>query len=494
MIQSLVSRTLIAFSLFALHLPATAQDLDRQRVFAEGEKLMNDAIANGASIYAPKTFQNGLKAYNHAAEDYGKGDKLVDVQAELKQSAQYFMKAIEISTLGKDVFASVMKARSDAIAVDAARLANDHFRDAESELKNATNDLEESNLEDAKKEAAKAETIYRSAEYDAIKVALLAPAWDALKKADETDVKNIAPKTIAKAQRLVADVEDQLKRDRYDSSKAPLLALSARREAEHAITLHHAITQIQHGDKSLEDVLVAIEEQFQGVSTALGLQPHFESGFEGAALDAVREIKERETRAREDADRLRQAEEMARLKGDENIRLKRRAAEDEQRIDSLLGAQRILLENTENRRKRDERVRSLRQLFNTSEAEASLEGDSIVVWLRGLSFPAGKSTIDPRTFPLLAKVQEVISECPGGSYVIEGRTRSEGVSAADQALAERRARSVAELLMSNIGGETHIAYHAIGGYRPMENDANAVGRGEDTRIDVVIVPDWVVAR
>ena len=129
----------------------------------------------------------------------------------------------------------------------------------------------------ARKGGTDAETIYLTAELEAIKTNYLAPARELLLQADKIHVKDNAPKTLERAKTLTIQVEELLKRNRYDTDSARQLAQEAKYEAAHAVYLHQTIERMKKEDKRYEDAMLEAEEQFQRVAGALGIRARFDN-------------------------------------------------------------------------------------------------------------------------------------------------------------------------------------------------------------------------
>ncbi|MFQ5638304.1 MAG: hypothetical protein ACE5IR_09970 [bacterium] len=218
----------------------TAQDV-KATLFKEAKPALQQAKQAKADILAPKSFNKGMEHYREAEEDLKKGENLEDIRKKLRAAVAYFTKAAEATKLAEVTFISSMKARSDARSVQAPGFASELWQKAEEKFAEAATELENGDVKDAKKKSAEAEKIFRRAELDAIKVAYLNETWQLLEQADRTDIKDRAPKTLARAQSLIKRAEKELTENRYDTDVARNLAKQARDEAKHAIYLSNAI-------------------------------------------------------------------------------------------------------------------------------------------------------------------------------------------------------------------------------------------------------------
>jgi OOP family OmpA-OmpF porin len=371
------------------------------------------------------------------------------------------------------------------------------WREAEEKLQSASRDLENGDLGDAKEEAGLAEQIYRSAELEAIKTNFLSPARELIKKADEMDVSENAPKTIAMAQRLTVQVENLLKQNRYDTDEARQLAQEAKYEAAHAIYLQEYIGKIKKEDLTWEDVILTNESQFKRIASALDTVVHFDNGIDAAVAEIVRVIKTRGSQTGGCTDSLRMMEGIISQKNAEVVNLKQQIDLMQTRLGTLNEAERklqdegkVLQQKVEKRQEQEQTIRRVAGMFMEEEGEVVRYGDEIIIRLYALTFPVGKDVIEPQFYPLLKKVQDVIKKFPNCSVRIEGHTDSQGSDDANQTLSERRAKSTAEYLMANMGVEIAVNHQGFGESRPLDSNDTAEGRAKNRRIDVVIIPDW----
>jgi OOP family OmpA-OmpF porin len=122
------------------------------------------------------------------------------------------------------IFGSAIQARDDAIAAETAKFASSLWQKSEEKFADATRTLEDGEMKEAKKKATEAESSFRDAELQAIKVNYLNEAYSLFKKADNLEVEEYAPKTLQKAKKLVKEAEKQLSENRYDTDEARDLA------------------------------------------------------------------------------------------------------------------------------------------------------------------------------------------------------------------------------------------------------------------------------
>ena len=158
--------------------------------------------------------------------------------------------------------------------------------------------------------------------------------------------------------------------------------------------------------------------------------------------------------------------------------------EKQQGLQAELQEKRLKLEM---KRRREEQISSIEALFPPSEAFVLIKRNNIILRLIGLSFPSGKSTIQPDYFSLLAKVQRAIRKFSNASITIEGHTDSIGDERYNENLSYERAMAVKKYLLANMGlDESRITAVGYGESRPIASNATKEGRAQNRRIDVII--------
>jgi outer membrane protein OmpA-like peptidoglycan-associated protein len=115
------------------------------------------------------------------------------------------------------------------------------------------------------------------------------------------------------------------------------------------------------------------------------------------------------------------------------------------------------------------------------------EVDDLRIRLVALTFPSGKSTIQPEYFSLLTRLQSAIREFPNSTVVIEGHSDNIGNEAYNLNLSTDRARAVQKYLIANMGlSEDRVQAIGYGKERPIASNETEAGRAQNRRIDVVI--------
>jgi outer membrane protein OmpA-like peptidoglycan-associated protein len=132
-------------------------------------------------------------------------------------------------------------------------------------------------------------------------------------------------------------------------------------------------------------------------------------------------------------------------------------------------------------------IAQVENTFTPNEARVFRQGDDLVISLSGITFPVKKSTIEPSSFGLLAKVYEALKLFPNASLIVEGHTDGDGTESANLILSQDRADAVKQYMVSNMGlNAEKISSIGYGESRPVASNQNAEGKARNRRIDVVM--------
>lgn len=453
-----------------------AQDL-RINLFREADAAMKETRANQGALLAPKAYEEAMEYYREAENNFKDGENLDDIRKQLNAAVAFFVKADEAIKLARVTFVNVLTAREDAMKVESADFAKEKWQEAEEKFNEAARELEGGDVNDAKEEAAEAETLYRRAELDAIKTHYLAETRKLLKKADELDVEDQVPQTLKKAKELVEKAEKELKENRYDKDVPRSLAQQAKYEAKHAIYLSETIKKLKDNDMKFEDLFLLSEEPLRKIAAQIDLVAKFDEGYgkvTNQIIDYIGSMQDSTAEMTQQLNRLNQ----------ELTAIKQQIggmSEEKTKLQQMLAA----------RQRINEKFDQIEKIFAKNEARVLLTTDNkVIIRLEGLNFAVGKSVIEPKFFGLLTKVQNAINTFPGSKIVVEGHTDSHGSDQLNQKLSQERANAVRAYLLANMSVDASMMQAVgYGESRPIANNETAVGRTKNRRIDIVIQPE-----
>ncbi len=445
----------------------------KETLFKDAEKSMNSALKLKADVLSPTNFESASEYYKEAEEDFKNGGDLNDIKEALTKSIFYSNKAKKVVELAKVTCSGAIKAREDAVSANAEKNATELWKEAEEKFRDACEQLEEGDTEDAEEISKEAEEMYRKAELAAIKAAYLEDTWELLKKADDEDIADKAPKTLKKAKELITKAEKELQENRYDTDVPRTLAQEANYEVKHAFYINEYAKNAEDSDKTIEDMILEAETALNKIAVTLNKKPDFSKGINKVAdqlSDAVSALqKERDSLA----NTLEEAK--------QKIALLKEQVSGMSKEKSKLAEQMAKIEKIR------QQYESIRKLFSDNEALVYKSGNDIIIRLVGLNFPSGKSTIEPKYFGLLAKVQKAIRLVPNSKITIEGHTDSFGSDERNLELSQERAFAVKQYLLANMNlPQDRVESIGYGETKPIANNQTKEGRAKNRRIDLVI--------
>jgi OOP family OmpA-OmpF porin len=457
----------LAVSLFAVATAPIAQVPQqlRSELFGEADRAMAAANAAEASVLAPASYERGAEFYRRAEQNLSRGRSLDDIRSDLAEAAEYFAQATERTELARVGLSAPFQARQDALAAEAPTYAESLWRDAEVRFSDAVRRLEAGNMNRAKSTGSDAEEQYREAELAAIENNYLSGARQLIEQAHDERADRYAPRTLARAEALLAEAETRLRSDRYDTDLPRSLAREANYEARHARYLASRIKAVGERSMTHEDLLLEAEAAFLQLAGNLDLVAQLDQGFTPPTTAMVERIQA----LQDDSDRVAFLE------------------EEHARMESLLG------EESGRRQLQDEiqqRFERLAAVFTRQEAQVLRRGDEVIVRM-GLNFDVGSSVIKPEYFQLLRKIQTAIDVFPDSQVEVQGHTDSFGADETNLRLSEQRASAVQQYLMANMDdlGATTISAAGYGETVPLANNETPEGRLRNRRIDLLIKPN-----
>jgi outer membrane protein OmpA-like peptidoglycan-associated protein len=448
----------------------SASDEVRYSLFNDIEETFKTANASKANILAPKNYEEAADLYRRASERYDKGQGVDRIRSDLARAKSYLLKSIEATSGAEAAFASAIQARGDAEAAQAESLADTDWQTAEKTFAEAARRLEAGNEKRALTEASDAETLYRAAELNAIKINYLSETTRLIEQAQKDRVDRYAPLTLTKAQKLLQEAEKALVQNRYDTDQPRSLARQARYEAKHAVYIAGQVKALRDEEFTEEVLMLRSEQAVDGIASALDLVAEFD---QGAAVPAE-QIRQRIESLRQDSYDLGQRKnDIAALETE--IR----------ELETQLGVQSERLAQQEDYRRR---FTEIEKMFSRDEAAVLTQEGDVLIRTLGLNFHSGSSQIDSQYYPLLRKIQEAVHLFPNTEVVVEGHTDSFGGDEQNLNLSVARAEAVRQYLLANMTGLRPEQINAIGygETKPIGNNETIEGRTKNRRIDLVL--------
>lgn len=462
-----MNRLVQVFSILCLlFFTVNAQTSAKEKFFADYEKLIEQVRSGNGEVLSPEFYRRAVEMFEEANTAYEEKESQKVIREKLDESAKFSHKALGVIKLAETTLGGAIEARDAALASEAPIYAESLWDEAEEAFRDATSNLEEDDLEDAKEMGSRSIQLYNQAELLAIKNGILGEAREQVAQAVQANAEEYAFHTLTDAQNLLVETERLLEGDRYAKDEAIQKAARAAYQGAHAAYLARHIKNLSEKDENWENLILKFEEIISEFGTLFNYKPQFDKGFD----ESVRTISAHISTLKDEKKQL--VKENATLQ--EGLqKYKEKSANYSAELEKKLDKER--------------RIEKIKNLFKSNEAKIIYEGDNLVISLFGLNFQSGKAVIQPEYFSLLTKVQQSLREFPNSHYLIEGHTDSQGNANLNKILSEKRALSVREYLIANMDiSDSQITHIGYGEAKPVASNETSDGRALNRRIDIVI--------
>ena len=137
----------------------------------------------------------------------------------------------------------------------------------------------------------------------------------------------------------------------------------------------------------------------------------------------------------------------------------------------------------------DKQEEELRSELSDTGVQVVREGDNLRLIMPGdITFATDSSTISPNFNPVLQDVANVVNNYEKTVLMIKGHTDDTGSEQYNQALSERRASAVKNVLTNYAVNPTRITTVGMGEYAPKVPNSSAANRSMNRRVELEIQP------
>ena len=440
-------------------------------------KLDNEiamAYRNHLNVLAPTWFGRANSSLNEAKKGLEQGDQLSKILDNIATGRAQLERAEEIAKVSRTTLPNAIQARELARAAGATSLGGE-YTEVEEQFLDLSRAIENNNLNYAQRSQARVAERFRAIELRAIKVQTLGEVRRLIKDAKEKSLQKIAPRSFAAAEKKLAEADAFITANPYEKEKMRQLATEALFMARRL----HVVADQSMQFESMEPEQIALwAEAFNyQVSEKLGAPDMRNQPFEEQRENILATIAVQRADHEFMADNIKTLQERI-------VSLEGKTLEEHQEKEQLLAEKRF-----------NEKLSSIQNFFNPSEAEVYKKQNQVIVRLKSMHFPVGQSVIMPENYPLLSKVQRAIRTFGEPDVIIGGHTDSTGSEDLNEHLSQQRADAVRQYFVAN---ET-LPYEKIiavgyGSMRPIASNATESGRAMNRRIDVIITPEVKQAR
>jgi OOP family OmpA-OmpF porin len=438
------------------------------------DKDIGNARNNQLNVLAPTWFGKAETSLYEAKKALELEDKLSEILKNVTYGRAHLERAQEVGNLVRAELSDAIKARDRARAAGATSLGEDYAK-AEEQFLELTRAVEKDNLRWARKHRARVIRAFDELELRAIK-GVLGEVHKLVDEAEKRDARKIAPNTLKATQDKLRDVDVFISEHRYQKEKIHEQVNEALFQARRLLQVIHQSEKIQ--TMQPEQITLWFEGMLHKTAEKLSAPDMRDQVFETqvenilASVGALQEDNQflvRKVKTQK-ADLEYKQIQIASLEG---------KTREEQAAKERLAAEKRF----------QELFNEVQSSFSPGEAKVYKQGNRLVIRLKGIQFPVGKSFILPSNYALLSKVQRAIRTFGEAEVVIEGHTDSTGSDAINEHLSQQRAEAVRAYFVAN-GTLTRDEISAIGygSEQPLASNKTAEGRAINRRIDVVIMP------
>ena len=441
-------------------------------------RLENDLAAaykNQLNVLAPTWFAKAESSLGKAKKGLEQGEEPSEILGLVAEGQTQLQKAEEITRVTRTTMADVIKSRNLARQAGAAKLGYD-YTDAELEFLSLTKAIERGDLAYAEKRKTGLTETFRSLELRAIKGETLGEVRKLIEQAKNSKVDKIAPQSFKTAQNKLSEADTFITQNPYEKEMM-------QQKANEALFMSQRLLQIADQSEKIKDMkpeemTLWVEKILYEITAKLAATDMRNQPYETQVKNIVGSIDALQK------DRQFMFDKVKTLKSE--IETKNSQIAD---LEGKTREQQIVKERLAADKRFNQLFIEVQNLFSSDEAEVYKKGNSLIIRLRAIQFPVGKSVIMPDNYPLLSKIQQSIRIFGEPDVIIEGHTDSTGSNEINELLSQQRSDSVRQYLLAN----KTLSYDRIvavgyGSSKPLASNATEEGRAVNRRIDVIIKP------
>lgn len=431
-----------------------------QEATAQLSREMETAQSHQMDVLAPQNFADAQKYLQKArdiqSKENFKNDNALEELAIAKASLN---QAKGASAKAAPQMNELTEARQAALTAGASKNLHKELVSLDEDFMDMSRKIEKGQAEVDLKDKSKLQKKYLDLELVAIKTQKLANTRALMKNAKEINADRVSPKSWANAESKLSNAEAIITTDRHDeaaiSSAVNLAESEARKAYEVAKTVRNAKSH------SGEDVALDIYEK------------------KGKISELSKEVSEGKTEEQMAAIALSAKERELSAKGQELSAKDQELAQSEQQRKSL-----------ESERRFNQTLQDAQKQFNAKDALVYRQGDNLVIRLKSVNFPSGKSELPTHAMPILSKTKQIIQDLNPQKVIVEGHTDAIGSHEINMRLSQNRADTVAKYLSADSTlGSNNIETRGMGDEQPLTSNKTKAGRSENRRVDIVITPN-----
>lgn len=453
----------------ALEVKPIDPSADPSAELKQTKEALESARQNNVHLFSPGWYAKASDSYAEAENTLRRKGMLSTVLESTARAKAELQRAQKYAKISSSELQGVYQARKGATAAGAPELYHSEFERVEQRFMGLAKEIENDNISSARRSATSVEAAYQKLEQRAVTEHTLGGARKQIRKAINDGARRYVPKTLKQAQANLENTDRFITKNPRARAEIQQKGEELLRSTEHLnVLLQQAKTWSKMTEESklrwVEDKVLAIEN----------LASSGAAGKRAQSLDGHFSDLEKNVEALQASQKF---------LNDEVSRLQLQSQQFTAEVKEL---------SEEKRKRQAERefaakFERVRKLFNRDEADVYRQGDELLIRIKGLNFPVGKSYIPSKHFPLLTKVQNSLKISGTNKVVVEGHTDLTGTRAMNEQLSQARADAVmAYLVNNNAIGKNNISAIGYGPDKPIAPNNTRSGRKLNRRIDVVL--------
>jgi len=462
------------------------------------DREISDARIDQLNILSPTFFKEAEEAFFDAKKDLDGGKKIADIRESVFNARVDLKQAEEIAKVSRTTLPEAINARQMARSAGATKFEAE-YAETEINFRSLTKAIEKNNLRYAQKNRDKVAEEYHQLEVRAIKLDTIGEVRKLIALSEEAGAKKIAPQCYNEAVTQLQETDAFITSNPYAKEKMRKKAQKALFLAKRSVVATNQSTTF----KSMrpEEITLWSENNFHSISSALGAPDMRDQNYQTQLDNIIGSVSslgnDRNFVAKKNKELLTYID---KIKTDHQaeineLNLKIAKLEGKTREEQLAKKQiererQAAEDKLEAERRFNQKYIEVQNFFKKSEAEVYKQKKQLILRLRAVHFPIGKSVIMPENYSLLSKVQRAIRNFDNPMVIVEGHTDSTGSVEVNQLLSQQRADAVKAYMIANRTLPVwRIASIGYGADRPLASNTTEEGRAINRRIDIVISPE-----
>jgi outer membrane protein OmpA-like peptidoglycan-associated protein len=476
---------------------AEARALNPAKLVGQLDGDISRARMDQVNVLSPDRFSQAEKAYLRARQTLTENGEIADILESVDKSNTYLQQAQETAQISRTILADTINAREMARQAGATTFEKEYWR-VENDFLGLTRAIERDNVTYAQENRTKVNDRFRELEVRAIKEATIGEVRRLIARAEAAGARKVAPLSHNQAIEQLNATDLFISANPYAKEKMHAMATDALFKANRLVVITELSNQVK--EMAPETVVLMMENHLHTISSTLGAQDMRNQPYATQldnivgsvdALKSDRDFMSKKNQQLQAEMEAVKADYQARIDG-LNVRvatLEGKTREDQMAKERMARDRMAAEQRLAEERKFNQRFVMVRNYFMPDEAEVYKQENQLVIRLKAMRFPVGKSIIMPENYDLLSKVQKAIRTFDDPRVVIEGHTDTTGTNEVNMLLSQQRAASVRDYMIANQtlapDGISAVGY---GSERPLASNATAAGRAINRRIDILIIP------